>query len=425
MIPSYEHIEQDAVMADQTSEIRTLQNRLEAALRDAGEARQANQRKSEQIAAISHDIRTSMGAIISTTELLMGTDLDSDQLKYAQATLDSSKDLLGILNQILDLSKLEAGRLELECIPFDPVEVAYAAADALRTRIESKGLELRLELPERGQNRLLGDPTQLRQMLLNLMDNAIKFTDRGGITIRLIIKNAGPKSELRYEVIDTGIGLDKEQRRALFAPYQQANTTVNRQFGGTGLGLSLVKRLSEQMGGEAGVFSVKGSGSTFWFTALCPVSGTQEFADTQDGDQTPSSSITGTLQDDRPAHILVAEDNHINRMLITTYLDKFGHTYETVENGAEAVKAAESGSYDLILMDIHMPEMDGVEAAKKIRAGEAEGVHLPIIALTANAMKGDRDMYLAAGMDEYVSKPIDAKDLFMKIGALTDPAAEA
>lgn len=410
-------------MSGQTDPLQAMQSLLQAALNEAETERQANKRKSDQIAAISHDIRTSMGAIISTTELLLGTALDETQKSYARATLESSQNLLGVLNQILDLSKLESGELELENIAFDPAELVESAAKAMRSRIEDKGLTLQVELPANKRLRLLGDPTQLRQLLLNLVDNAIKFTDKGSITIRVSAKDRGDEFVLRFEVIDTGIGLEPEQEKALFAPYQQAGRSVARHYGGTGLGLSLVRKLSQLMGGEAGVVSRKGAGSNFWFTVQCRKAEVDETPD-KAGDENASNAVEpesadDTAEDDAgPAHILVAEDNQINRMLITTYLEKFGHSFETVDNGREAAEAAKSGAYDLILMDIHMPVMDGVEAAKQIRADEAEGQHVPIIALTANAMKGDRDNYLAAGMDEYVSKPIDARDLFMKIDAL-------
>lgn len=419
MIPISKHDSEDMTMSGQNKQIRQLKAELAEAREQAEAARLANQRKSEQIAAISHDIRTSLGAIVTTTDLLLGTMLDAQQKKYAEATRESSQDLLFILNQILDLSKLEAGRLDLEQIGFDPVAEARSAIEAMRTRIEDKGLQLQIELPEHDYLWLQGDPTRLRQILLNLIDNAIKFTAEGGITVRVTIEDDGTEHELRYEVSDTGIGLDPQQQRLLFAPYNQADNSVTRQFGGTGLGLSLVRKLSRKMSGDAGVTSVKGKGSTFWFTARCPRVG----ADGPEAGTARVRQAETPRAEARPAHILVAEDNHINRMLITTYLDKFGHGFDTVENGEAAVKAARLGDYDLILMDIHMPGMDGVEAARKIRAEERGGRHIPIIALTANAMKGDRDTYLAAGMDEYVSKPIDAADLFAKIHALVGVAA--
>lgn len=422
MIPNLQHDETDAAMPGQNEDIQRLTAELATARRDADEARAANRRKSEQIAAISHDIRTSMGAIFSTTELLLGSGLDAGQRKYARATLESSQNLMMTLNQILDLSKLEAGRLELEHIRFDPVAVVRSAAEAVGSRIEDKGLQWQLDVPEGSDLFLMGDPTRLRQILMNLIDNAIKFTAQGQISVRLLTERYGSSHELRFEVIDSGIGVDEAQMQALFAPYSQADSTVTRQFGGTGLGLSLVLKLSRLMGGDAGVMSAKGQGSTFWFTVRCPQ------AEPDGGDSREPAPMAQDRPDEpagdheRPAHILVAEDNQINRMLITTYLDKFGHTFHTVDNGRDAAAAVRSGGFDLVLMDIHMPEMDGVEAARKIRAAEieeAKGAHVPIIALTANAMQGDRDIYLAAGMDEYVSKPIDAAELFLKINALT------
>ena len=400
-------------MTEEQQQIRELQARIKTLQQKEAEAVTANRMKSEQIAAISHDIRTSMGAIISTSELLLGTPLDETQRRYAKTVFGQAQSLMDILNQILDLSKLEAGRFELEHIDFRPVGILQSVSDAMQGRIADKNLSLKLEIAEGLPEYVNADPTQLRRAMFNLVDNAIKFTSDGVITLHLDGKKQQEKWLLKFAVEDTGIGLDPQEQARLFNPYQQADSTITRNFGGTGLGLSLVQKLASHMGGQAGVVSQKHEGSTFWFTALCDTAQAGSPARQPEGEV--SKPEAAGSQD---ANILVAEDNHINRMLITTYLEKFGHHFAIAKNGIEAVEAAGKTRFDLILMDIHMPEMDGIEATRAIRKLGAPHGQTPIIALTANAMKGDREEYMEAGMDEYVSKPINAADLYAKISAL-------
>jgi CheY-like chemotaxis protein/nitrogen-specific signal transduction histidine kinase len=402
-------------MSQNPIEIDNLKKQIKALEQREAEAVNANRMKSEQIAAISHDIRTSMGAIISTSELLLGTNLDETQRRYAKTVFGQAQSLMDILNQILDLSKLEAGRFELEQIDFAPAGILHSVSDAMQSRIADKNLTLKTNISQDLPEFVNADPTQIRRAMFNLVDNAIKFTSSGVITLHLDAKKQREKWLLKFAVEDTGIGLDPDEQARLFNPYQQADPTITRNFGGTGLGLSLVQKLASHMGGEAGVTSRKHEGSTFWFTVLCSAAQNQASTGQASGETGGPAPISA-----RSANILVAEDNHINRMLITTYLEKFGHRFNTANNGIEALKAARQGNFDLILMDIHMPEMDGLEATRAIRKLAPPHGETPIIALTANAMKGDREKYIEAGMDEYVSKPINAADLYAKINALVN-----
>ncbi len=401
-------------MTKNTKRIRELESRIKELQQSKSEAVTANKMKSEQIAAISHDIRTSMGAIISTSELLLGTGLDETQRNYAQTIFGQAQSLMDILNQMLDLSKLEAGRFELENINFRPADIVRSVSDAMQTRIAAKNLSLNIRLSPNLPEYVNADPTQLRRAMFNLVDNAIKFTPEGTITLHLEAERRQDKWQLKFAVEDTGIGLDRAEQARLFTPYQQADTSIGRHFGGTGLGLSLVQKLAAHMGGEAGVISRKHEGSTFWFTVLCRAVQEEEPAIITSRPETANLRTGGFGN----ARVLVAEDNRINRMLITTYLEKFGLQFTTAENGTEAVEAASRNFFDLILMDIHMPQMDGIEATRAIRKLAPPHGEVPIIALTANAMRGDKEKYMAAGMDEYVSKPINAADLYGKINAL-------
>ncbi len=396
--------------------IKKLEAKIKTLQRGQAEAVRANQMKSEQIAAISHDVRTSMGGIISMSELLLGTKLDDTQQRYARTIFEQAGNLMGILNHILDISKLEAGRFELENADFRPAGILASVSSLMQTRLKEKDLALETVIAADMPEHLNSDPAQLRRAMFNLVDNAIKFTRKGKITLHLEGHKKDDKYLLKFTVTDTGIGLSPDEQSLLFNPYQQLGASVSRNFGGTGLGLSLVRKLAGLMGGEAGVESTKGLGSTFWFTALCDMA--ENTGHTGESSKEPDSNINNSPA--ASANILVAEDNRVNLMLITTYLDKFGYHFTTVNNGIEAVEALKEQKFDLVLMDIHMPQMDGIEATRAIRKSETAKTRIPIIALTANAMKGDRERYIEAGMDEYVSKPINAAELYGKINTLVN-----
>ncbi len=385
-----------------SDENATELQRLEQALARAVAADKA---KSELLATVSHEVRTPLGAIISMADLLLGTGLDDRQRHYAETLEQSGRALLTVLNDILDYSKLEAGRFELETVSFDFADLMKSVGAELEARANDKGLASSLDIAEGCARNLRGDPVRIRQILNNLIDNALKFTETGSVRIRAGYGQDGDEIILRFEVCDTGIGLTTQQITRLFEPYAQADSSVAVKYGGTGLGLSIAGHLAKLMGGELGCESTPDEGSMFWFTVRV-----REAGRNAPGKEAPAAAkaAMGPLS----GHMLIVEDNEINQMLIAAYLDQFGLTHDIAVNGQEAVTKVQEGKFDVVLMDIMMPVMDGLEATRHIRALGGSLAKVPIIALTANAMKGDREGYLAAGMDGYVSKPINAADLF-------------
>jgi CheY-like chemotaxis protein/nitrogen-specific signal transduction histidine kinase len=376
-----------------------------ATARQAREAAEiADAAKSELLATVSHELRTPMGAIISMAELLRQTPLDATQERYAATLQQSARSLLTVLNDILDFSKLEAERFELDTAPFDLHDLVQSVAQGLQARASERALTSGLDIGASCPRFVKGDAARLRQILSNLIDNALKFTSEGAVRLHANACETGGKLMLRFDVTDTGVGLSNAEQDRLFLPYAQADRSVSGQYGGTGLGLSIARRLVQLMGGEIGCESVVGQGSLFWF------------AIPMDRSETGIQATEGVRQGQERGrvfgHVLVVEDNAVNRMLIGAYLDEFGLTYDIVEGGADALVAIEANSYDLVLMDIMMPEPDGIETTKRIRALQGPASRVPIVALTAKAMKSDRETYLAAGMDSYVSKPIRGRELF-------------
>jgi CheY-like chemotaxis protein/nitrogen-specific signal transduction histidine kinase len=368
--------------------------------RDAKEAAEAaDQAKSELLATVSHELRTPMGAIISMAELLQQTALDETQKKYASTLHQSARSLLTVLNDILDFSKLDAGRFELDTAPFDLHDLVQSVAQGLQARASERGLASGLDIGATCPRFVKGDATRIRQILTNLVDNALKFTSEGSVRLHVSARETDSSFMLRFDVSDTGIGLDHEGQERLFEPYIQGGSTTATQYGGTGLGLSIAQRLVLLMGGEIGCESEVGQGSMFWFAIAAErAESSQKAKEAQ-----PTRRLQG--------HLLVVEDNAVNRMLIGAYLDEFGLTYEMVETGASAIMALASNSYDLVLMDIMMPELDGVQTTQRCRLLHGPAAEVPIIALTAKAMKGDREKFLASGMNGYVSKPIRGREL--------------
>jgi PAS domain S-box-containing protein len=425
------HDELERRVVERTAQLARANDELQRA-KEAAEA--ASLAKSEFLAAMSHEVRTPMNAVLGMTELALDTVLTPEQRRYLGLARQSGEALLAVINDVLDFSKVEAGKLDLHPVAFGLRACVGDALSALSPRARQKGLELTARTDADVPDALVGDAGRLRQVLFNLVGNAIKFTEKGEVVVLVrpetgAIRPMGPMALvsasaevlLRFEVRDSGIGIPADKHRLLFAPFSQVDGSLGRKHAGTGLGLAISRRLVGLMGGEIGFESEAGRGSTFHFTARF----TPATAPAEVRDRPAPASLP-------PLHILLGEDNSINQQLAATILEKQGHSVTVAGSGEEVLARLEGRErYDVVLMDVQMPGMDGLEATARIRQREASaGGRVPVVAMTAYAMTGDRERCLEAGMDDYVSKPVRVHELFAAIGramkrsSLPSPLAE-
>jgi CheY-like chemotaxis protein/nitrogen-specific signal transduction histidine kinase len=392
---------QDFRGQDLSAQIQRLADGL-ATEREAREAAEtADKAKSELLATISHELRTPMEAVVAMGKLLLATPLDATQQRHAETLLQSARSLLNVLNDVLDFSRLETGRLETDPIAFDLLSLIQDVATELQARANDKGLTAGADIGVSCPRFIVGDATRLRQVLMGLIDNALKYTSIGSVRLHASATEDDGRLQLRFDVIDTGVGLSKTVQERLFQPCIEINSYLGEV---TGLGLPIARKLAKLMGGDLGCKSVVGQGSLYWLTLPAEHARASMPATREAQDIPPQGTLSG--------HVLVVEDNVVNRMLIGNYLSEFGLSHEMVSTGSAAVMSVATKTYDLVLMDTNMTDLDGIETTRRIRAMHVPSAEVPVVALVAQAKKHHCGTYLAAGMDAYVTKPIGPGELY-------------
>jgi PAS domain S-box-containing protein len=404
--PFERHTMLRALVTQVGSQLAEVATREDTA-RELAEARDlamaASLAKSEFLATMSHEIRTPLNGVIGLNDLLLRTDLDAHQRQLAEAMQGAGHNLLALISDVLDFSRIEAGGLELEAVAFQPAVAVRGTVELFAPMADAKGVRLDVQVDDSVPDRLEGDPSRFGQVVSNVVANAVKFTHEGSVQVHLSATTSGRDATLRVVVRDTGIGMDAEQLSRIFQPFRQADASTTRNFGGTGLGLAIAHRVAAALGGEIGVESTPAVGSTFWFTGqFClPETSSRPVA-------RPVVSASGTASG---GHVLVVEDNEVNQLVAVGMLEVLGYTSEVAADGAAAAARATAGRFDAVLMDLQMPRLDGFAATRLIRQSEPPGVQVPIIALTASATAGEQERCLAAGMTGFLSKPVSAEAL--------------